>query len=351
LGKVSHGVGLPTRLGKKQLRTKPYVKEESMRSETRWIPPIVLVLVALCWADRPSSALPPISFAGGRPARITEQPLIPLPEDAPLSPAKADSIILAHSTGERFPETRYDVFDVDLDDDGKPEQIAQVAWITSTGSFALCWWGVYAGGKIDQVILWNYNEMKDRISDMQAPASFRDSADSLSFHQAVPEFYPALDIVKYGDLTGDGKPEIVVWMVGRFATQTRWTGVVCPVILSPTPNAYKEIYRGRTAFVDCKTVGPGKRNSRSRFYRISSRLKKSGGPLDLLLEPRTVKASNDSLCKAVWLDERMLPNNPDEWMPTKPIGASVPVSKDWMITRWDGDHFGGLQFVRDVKLD
>ena len=85
-----------------------------MSPRTRWIPPAIVILLALSGTHRPSLALPPISFAGGRPAKATEKPVIPLPELAPLPPAKADSIILAISGGEKYPETRYDIFDVDL---------------------------------------------------------------------------------------------------------------------------------------------------------------------------------------------------------------------------------------------
>ena len=315
------------------------------------MPPALAILLALAVADRPSFALPPISFSGGRPAKIGEQPVIPLPELAPLPPAKADSIIVAISNGEKYPQTRYDIFDVDLDDDGKPEQIAQVARISSAGWFSRCWWGVYAGGRLDQVVYWNYNEQRDNISKIGIPQSFRDGADSLGFLQAVPEFYPAVDIVKYADLTGDGKPEYVVWTIGRVATPSRGTGLVCPVVLSPTPDGFREIFRTWTTFVVCRVTGPQQRAYEATCYRIHTRPGKTAGGLDLLLEEVAAPAPADSMCRMVGLEERLLPRDPDEWMPLKPMAASAPVPKEWMIARWDGVTYQGLQFVRNVKLD
>jgi len=37
-------------------------------------------------------------------------------------------------------------------------------------------------------------------------------------------------------------------------------------------------------------------------------------------------------------------------MPLKPMLADAAVPEDWLISRWEGDHFGGLWLVRDVKL-
>jgi hypothetical protein len=322
-----------------------------MRSRDRLILPALAIMVALAWADRPSFALPPISFSGGRPAKINEQPVIPLPDLAPLPPAQADSIIVAISKGEKFPETRYDIFDVDLDDDGKPEQIAQITRITAAGWPNRSWWGVYAGGRLDQVVYWNYPEQRENISKIQFPGSFRDSADSLGFVQSVPEFYPASDIVKYADLTGDGKPEYVVWMVGRATTPSRGTGLICPVILSPTPDGYKEVFRTWTTFVVCRVTGPGQRSYEATCRRLHTRTRKTGLGMDLLLEKVALPVKPDSLCRLVGQDERFLPRDPDEWMPLKPMASSAPVPKDWMIARWDGVTYQGLQFVRDVKLD
>lgn len=317
----------------------------------RLIPPALAVLLAICGADRPSLALPPISFSGSRPAGINEKTVIPLPEFAPLSPEKADSIIVAISKGEKYPETRYDIFDVDLDDDGAAEQIVQIARISSAGWFSRCWWGVYAGGKLDQVISWTYNEQRDNIAKIGIPESFRDSADSLGFIQAVPEFYPAVDIVKFADLTGDGKPEYVVWTIGKVANPTRGVGLVCPVILSPTPSGYTEIFRTWTTFVVCRVTGPGQRTYETTCRRIHSRPRKSAAGYDLLLEEVAAPAKPDSMCRLVGVNENLLPHDPDEWMPPKPMAAGARVPKDWIIAPWDGVSYQGFQFVRNVKLD
>lgn len=322
-----------------------------MRSSYRLTLPVLAALVALAAADRPSFALPPITFSGGRPATIKERSIIPLPELAPLSPAKADSIILVISNGEKYPETRYDIFDVDLDDDGKMEQVVQIVRITTAGWFARCWWGVYAGGHLDQVVYWSYGEQRENIAKIQVPETFRDSADSLGFQQAVPEFYPAVDIVKYSDLTGDGRPEYVIWTIGRATTLNRGTGLVCPVILSPGPDGYKEIFRTWTTLVTCTVTGPGQRAYKTTCSRIHCRPQVGGAGVDLLLENVAAPAPADSMCRMVKLEERLLPHDPDEWMPLKPMVASAPVPKNWMIARFDGMNYEGLQFVRDVKLN
>jgi hypothetical protein len=322
-----------------------------MSSAFRPILSALAVIAALSWADRPSSALPPILFSGGRPPKTNERPPIPLPETGPLPSAKADSIITAQSTGKKYPETRYDIFDVDLDGDGKPEQIAQVVIISMAGWFTQCWWGVYAGGKLDQAVYWNYPEQRDLISTLTLPESFRDSADSLGFQQSIPEFFPAADIVKYGDLTGDGKPEYILWTIGRAVTPRRGTGVVCPIVLSPTPEGLKAIFRTNTVFVNCTAFGKGERSYTANCYRFHTRSRKTGGALDLLLEKVASPTRPDSMCNIVALDERLLPHDPDEWMPLKPMAATAAIPKDWMIAQWDGTAYRGLRFVRDVKLD
>jgi hypothetical protein len=53
-------------------------KGESMRFGNRAGLPVVAVVISLLWADHPGFALPPIQFAGSRPAKITEEPMIPL---------------------------------------------------------------------------------------------------------------------------------------------------------------------------------------------------------------------------------------------------------------------------------
>jgi hypothetical protein len=323
-----------------------------MRSASRWILIVVVVVVAVALGDRPSFALPEFSFANSRPAKATEEPVIPLPNLAPLPPSQADSLMVPNADGQRFPETRYDIFDVDLDDDGKPEQIAQIVRISAGGFYSRAWWGIYAGGKLDQVLYWAYPEERERLRNYPIPMSLRDRADTLSFKQNIPEFYPAVDIVKLGDLTGDGKSEIVIWMTGRAVSPAKGQGVVCPAVISPTPQGYKEIFRSQTVVAVCERLTPEKPKwARSTCFRIHSRLRKAGGALDLLLEPLTPATSPESLCKLVKLDERQLPHDPDEWMPPKPMGANAPVPKDWIISRWDGTRYGAYWFVKDVKLD
>jgi hypothetical protein len=311
---------------------------------------ILLVLGVL--PARADSEIQPIQFCGSRPARPTEPPWIPLPEKAPLTLAQADSVIRAKAGGAIWPQNRYDIFEVDLDGDGTNEQIAQVARITPLGYYSETWWGVYAGGKLNQVLYWFYAEERSRIARIPRPTSLRDKADSLGFQSSVPEFYPAVDVTSCGDITGDGKPEIVVWMIGRIAQNPTVRAFMSPAILSPGASGLDQIFRGNLILAQRKGVVRGKEGvpeCRAVSFRLRTRIRKAGGARDLLLEP-WMPISPDSLCMSGWVDERGLPHDPDQWMPVAPLGPRDPVPPNWVISRWEDGKYGGYWFVKDVKL-
>ena len=311
-----------------------------------------ILLAAGVLPARSGTDVPPIQFCGSRVARPTEPPWIPLPEKAPLTLAQADSVIREKAGGAIWPSNRYDLFSVDLDGDGTMEQIAQVARITSMGYYSECWWGVYAGGGLRQILYWFYAEERTRLAKYPRPVSLRDRADSLGFQSAVPEFYPAVDVTSIGDITGDGKPEIVVWMIGRVAQAPTVKTFMSPVILSPGPDGLRDVFRGNVILAQRKGVYKGQGGTpecKAFAVRLHTRVRRAGGPRDILMEP-WMPIPADSLCMAGWVDERDLPHDPDQWMPATAIGPSDPVPGNWIVSRWEDGKYGGFWFVKDVKL-
>ncbi len=318
------------------------------------IPWVAAALLAAACAVHPAEALRPIQFAGSRQAGPNDRPpLVPLPLKGPLSITAADSILILLQ--EKHPRVKilYDLFDVDLDADGAPERIAQVAVITVLGYYGECWWGVYKSGIRDQILYWSYPEERTRLTTWPRPRGLRDQADSLHFISNVPEFYPAVDILEYGDLTGDGRSEIAVWLAGRVANGPTVRGFLSPVILSPTQSNLEEVFRSILLFTQrtgLKKGDPGRAPCKVNGYRLYSRVRSSGAARDLVMEP-WIPWPPDSLCMGAWLDARGLPHDPDLWMPVGGIPADAPIPGDWIISRWDGTRYGGFRFVRDVKLD
>ncbi len=311
---------------------------------------VLLAIVVL--PARSGPGIPTIQFCGSRPARPAEPPWIPLPEDKPLTILQADSLIQAKAGTAMWPQNRYDLFDVDLDGDGTSERIAQVARITSMGYYSECWWGVYGGGKLSQVLYWFYAEERSRLAKYPRPENLRDKADSLGFQSGVPEFYPAVEIVSCGDITGDGASEIVVWMIGRMAQSPTVRTFMSPVILSPGPDGLVPVFRGNSLLTSRRGVLRGKEGTpecRALAFRLHTRVRKAGGPRDILLEP-WMPVPPDSLCMAGWVDERDIPHDPDQWMPVAAIGPDEKVPPDWVISRWETGKYGGFWFVKDVKL-
>ena len=312
----------------------------------------LLGVVATGLSSESGLALPPLEFMGSRAPSASEPPVVPLPEGGPLPAAAVDSIIVDVDHQPGGATTRYDIFVVDLDGDGNPEKIVQIVRVTSAGIYSRCWWGIYAGGRLDQVLYWSYPEQRTRLSRLASPGLRRDAADSLGFIGSVPEFLPAQDILSYADLTGDGRPEIVVWMMQGARTFVDAQAVLAPAILSPMPDGFKTIFRTyllRTRTPRSPSPASGRRPCSALSFRLHTRARRAGGPLDLLLEPWG-PLPPDSLCVLSLLDERDVPHDPDEWMPLKPMLADAAVPEDWLISRWEGDHFGGLWLVRDVKL-
>ncbi|MBM3286150.1 MAG: hypothetical protein FJY88_02205 [Candidatus Eisenbacteria bacterium] len=308
-----------------------------------------LAALAFC---RTARALEPFSFANARPARLDEVPPIPIPEEGPLSYQEADSLIQAISGGEKYPETRYQIFDVDLDADGDQEQVVQLARVAQPGIFSRAWWGVYEGGRLDQMLFWNRGIERAAVEKLRVPMSFPNAADSLTFVTSVPEWFPATDVVEYGDLTGDGKSEIVIWMLGATRQMRMGTGVFAPLILSPTPEGLREVFRTYALYVRCTALDPnGTREYVRKALRLHVRQRKSSPACDIVMEPFVPSVSPDTLCKRLGLDERDLPRDPDEYMPLKRIAPDAKIPGDWFISRWDGSKFGPFKFARDVKLD
>ncbi len=303
---------------------------------------------------RGGPALPPVEFAGSRPARPSEPPAIPLPDRAPLPGGKADSLILALSGGKHYPETRYDLFEVDLDGDERPETIAQISRITNLGFYSRCWWGIYSKGRLDQVLYWNRPDERTRISRIRPPESLRDQADSLSFLHSIPEFFPAVDVTRYADLTGDGRSEIAVWMAGRALNVGIVQGALTCLILSPGPDGIHEVFRAPLLMIRNTKAPPGAATKTicvTSAFRLRARDRRAGGAKDLVLEPWRPDMPPDTLCRTLGFDERDLPHDPDLWFPLKPLAGGASVSPDWLVSQWDGTRFGGYRFVRDAKLE
>lgn len=326
----------------------------------RFRPHVVLgvLVAALAAGDSAWSGpnLPEISFAGSQAPRWAnpdDDCPLPFPPDAPIAGTKADSLIVLLSGGKQYPETRYDLFQVDLDNDDRPEEIAQVSRITAAGFHSRCWWGVYSRGQRDQVLFWSRATERTSIGRMRRPGSLRDKADTLSFMHSIPEFFPAVDVVKFADLTGDGKPEIVVWMAGRALSVGNIQGMITPLILSATSDSIREVFRGTLLFVRHSKAPPDYPKDTYcgvTSFRLHSRLRHAAGPLDLLIEPWLPTADKDSLCLLLG-DERNLPHDPDVWFPLRPLPPDAPIPQDWMVSRWDGRRYGGYWFVRDVRLE
>jgi hypothetical protein len=317
--------------------------------------PLALVLAltaAGAMPQRCSGEIPPIQFCGSRPARPVEPPWIPLPESRPLTIVQADSVIQAKVEASAWPRNRYDIFEVDLDGDGVPEQIAQVARLTIMGYYSQCWWGIYGGGKRIQILYWFYPEERAQLAKLARPRAFRDEADSLGFESALPEFSPAVDVVSCGDITGDGAPEVVVWMLGRIASSPTVRTSMAAVILSPGPQGLMQAFRANT-LVTSRSVVPGREETlecQATAFRLHNRISRAGGARDLLLEP-WLPEPPDSLCMAGWLDERDVPHDPDQWMPVAAMGPDDAIPPDWIISRWVGGKYEGFRFVKDVKLE
>lgn len=298
------------------------------------------------------AGVPPIEFAGSRAARPSDElPLPVLPDSGPLPQAKVDSMLAVSNNPGEYPTTRYTVFDVDLDGDRSNEQIVQIARISERRNYSRAWWGIYQDGKLARVLFWSSGEERQRISQIQPPASFRDEADSLTFYSAVPEFFPAVDIVTYGDLTGDGREEIVVWMAGRgFAVGVVRGGLV-PVILSPTEEGLREVFRVNLAYIHVvgkEAVAKGVPECTVRSFRLRTRYRSTTSVSDLLLEPWSPLPA-DSICTATLYDERLIPHDPDAWMPIAPLQPEEAIPDEWMVSRWDGTRYGGLWFAGSAK--
>lgn len=315
----------------------------------------ILVIATVHGAGVARGALPPIEIYGSRQPRANEVPVVPLPTDRPLSIATADSIIAAAvDLEENGPRTRYDIFNVDLDGDGVPEEIAQVARITTAGVYSRCWWGIYAGGKLDQLLYWIYGEQKTRLAGLPHPQRPPvDGADSLSVVQSVPEFLPIVDAVGCGDLTGDGRSETVLWMLSAFRQPNLVQSVLAYAILSPAAGGSpRMIYRGHalyTAWHRSPTPGPVPLCI-ARGYRIHTRMRSDETGTDLLLEP-WLPMSADSLCGLPRINELFIPHDPDAWMPPFTMSSTAPVPATWMISRWEGEQYGPLHYVNGVKLE
>jgi hypothetical protein len=298
-------------------------------------------------------ALPPIEIFGSRAPSAKEAPVVPFPANGPLKVATADSIIAAVvDLEENGPRTRYDTFDVDLDGDGTPEEIAQVARITTAGVYSRCWWGIYAGGKLDQVLYWIYSEQKTRLARLPHPQEPPlDGADSLSVMQSIPEFFPLVDAVACGDITGDGRPETALWMLSAFRQPDLIQSILAYAILSPVADGPpKVVYRGHALYTaGARSVANGPIAAcLARGYRVHTRMRSSGMTTDILLEPWLPMAA-DSLCDLPRINEILVPHDPDAWMPPFTMSPTAPIPGSWMISRWDGEGFGPLRFVKDVK--
>lgn len=316
---------------------------------------VLLIAAGICIADFPLPALakiPPIQFAGSRSARPSDELPIPVfPDEGPLEQARVDSMLTQQNNPGEYPVTRYGVFSVDLDQDGVQEQIVQLARITERRNYSRAWWGIYQGGHLDQLLFWSSGEERARIGEIRPPESFRDAADSLTFVSSIPEFFPAVDVVTYGDLTGDGKVEIVVWMAGRAFAPGKVQGVLVPLILSPGPEGLREVFRVNllhTLVLGEKLVAHGLPKCTAVSYRLRTRFRSTTNASDLLLEPWTLMPA-DSICTAVLYDERLIPHDPDAWMPIQPLRAEERIPNEWMVSRWDGAKFSGLWFAGAAK--
>lgn len=311
---------------------------------------IVVAAAALAALAAGALAMPPIEFAGSRPARASDACVVPLPDDAPIAGAKADSLIALDPLEEVEYRTRYDLFDVDLDGDGEPEQIAQAYRYAPAGFYTRAWWGVYSKGRLDQVLFWSRAEERSRISRMSPPESLRDGADSLGFFHSIPEFFPAVDVTPHDDITGDGRPETVVWMVGRTMNLPLVQGSVAPIVLSPSGDAIRPVYRGMVLMA--RYLAPVKGDTTrtegvcaARAFRLHARAQKAGGPADLLLEPFRIEGE-DAICAALRKDDRgALLRDPDEFFPPKTMDASATVPPDWILIPFEGKEYGGYRFV------
>jgi hypothetical protein len=321
------------------------------------VPAVAALLVAagfvLVESPLPAFAkVPPIQFAGSRPARPSDELPIPVfPDAGPVEQAKVDSMLTVSNNPGEYPTSRYTVFEVDLDADGANEQIVQLARITERRNYSRAWWGIYQGGHLEQLLFWNSGEERTRIGEIRPPESFRDAADSLTFVSSIPEFFPAVDVVTFGDLTGDGQAEIVVWMAGRAFAPSKVQGVLVPLILSPSPEGLREVFRVNlvhTLVLGEKPVAMGLPRCVATSFRLRTRYRSTTRASDLLLEPWTLVPA-DSLCNAVLYDERLIPHDPDVWMPIQPLQPEESVPDEWVVSRWDGTMFGGLWFAGAAK--
>lgn len=326
----------------------------SRPSSGPWFAALLAAAIALACGAEPAHALKPIEFAGSRQAGPSDRaPIVPLPLKGPLSFETADSIIVILEDARQRSKILYDLFDVDLDGDGAPEKIAQTAVVTLLGYYGECWWGVYKNGYRDQILYWSYPEERTRLSRFPRPERLRDRADSLGFLSSVPEFYPAVEIVECGDLTGDGRSEIAVWLAGRVANNATVRGFLSPVILSPKEDRIAEVFRSILLYTQrtgLKKGDPGKAPCIVSGFRLYSRIRSSDGARDLVMEP-WIPLPPDTLCMGPWLDARGLPHDPELWMPVGGIPSNAPIPDDWIIAKWDGNRYGEFRFVRDVKLD
>jgi hypothetical protein len=311
----------------------------------------LLILVAGACIVVPSLAgaeVPAIEFAGSRPARPSDDlPISVFPDEGPLERAKVDSMLTVANDPGEYPTTRYAVFPVDLDADGESEEIVQLARISERRNYSRAWWGIYQGRRLARLLFWSAGEERARIAQIRRPESIRDAADSLAFVSSIPEFFPAVDVVTYGDLTGDGHAEIVVWMAGRAFAPGKVQGVLVPLILSPGPEGLREVFRVNLLHARVlgeKTVARGLPECTVSSYRLRTRYRSTTRSSDLLLEPWSPVPA-DSVCRAVLYDERMIPHDPDAWMPIRPLEPEEAVPDGWMVSRWEETGFGGLWFA------
>jgi hypothetical protein len=315
---------------------------------------VSLLAAAFAISVPDARAFPSFDLMGAREPGPNEVPLIPFPVNGPIAVMKADSIIRTSiDLEENGPKTRYDIFPVDLDGDGVPEQIVQVARITTAGVYSRCWWGIYVGGKLDQVRYWWYSEQRTRMTRLPHPTEPpKDGADSLSVLQAMPEFFPLVDAVNCGDLTGDGREEVALWHLSAFRQTNFVQSVLVCSIVSSEPDGLKLIYRGHalyTAGVRELIRGPIS-GCYAACFRTHKRARVDGKALDLVLEP-FVPMSTDTICGIPLLNELFLPHDPAKFMPQDVLPARDKIPGKWMIARYQDGAYLPLRYVKDVRLD
>ncbi|MDM7914233.1 MAG: hypothetical protein ACE15D_17195 [Candidatus Eisenbacteria bacterium] len=299
-----------------------------------------------------AGAIPPIDFPGARQLSSGElaapetAPPVPLPEDAPLSFARADSVIAILDADPKNPRTRYDLFPIDLDGDGTTETIAQVARIAAIGVYSRAWWGVYGEGARSQVLFWSQADERKLLSRLRPPDVLANAADSLAFFGTLPEFQPAIEMTSVGDLDGDGRSEIGVLLAGRRQFRTS-RGALIWVLLSPRGDRVEEIFRTRILQVDHARGHEGAPDfCAARGFRVLRRpASATGEPVELLLEP-WLPQPPDSLCSTmIRLDERSFPSDPQEWMPGEPVPASQPLPPGSFTVDWDGSRYSRFEIA------